>query len=134
MANRTKRLALKAGLGVAAIAAAAGAYYFFGKEGKKHRKKAEVWVSKAKRDVIQELKKLKTVSAKTYKQTVQKVAGKYKKLASEHPEEIQYLTDKLTADWKKIEKHLPREVKSVAKRVIRIKPKARKSVTKSRKR
>lgn len=107
MATKNKHLVLKAGLGAAAIAAVAGAYYFFGKDGAKHRAAAQVWVSRAKKDVLAEVKKLKNVNEKTYKSVTAKVMAKYAKFKKENPEAYALLAKEFKTHWPKIKKHLP---------------------------
>lgn len=106
MATKDKHLVLKAGLGAAAIAAAAGAYYFFGKGGAKHRAKALVWANRAKKDVLTEVKKLKNVSQKSYNLAVTKVMKRYAKFQKENPEAYALLIKEVRAHWPKIAKHL----------------------------
>ncbi len=118
MPSKNKHLVLKAGLGIAAVAAAAGTYYFFGKDGKKHRAKAATWVDHAKKDVVKEVSKLKNVSERSYTQAVNKIITKYKKLQKDHPEEVKALSQKLVADWKKIEKHLPVPAKTAVRKMV----------------
>jgi len=48
-------------VGAGAIAAGAGAYYFLGKDGKKHQKEVKAWVNKKKVEVENKLKKIKSV-------------------------------------------------------------------------
>lgn len=113
MAKKNNRLVLKAGLGAAAIAAAAGAYYFFGKSGAKHRKAAQVWVNQAKKDVLAEVKKLKGVSEKTYSASVAKVMKRYSKFQKENPEAYALLAKEFKNHWPKIKKHLPLTVRKI---------------------
>ena len=99
---------LKVGLGVAAAAAAAGAYYFLGKGGAKNRKAVTGWVMQAKKDVVAQVEKLKTVNAKTYTQVVNKVMAKYKKFQKENPEAYALLVKEFKTHWPKIAKKLPK--------------------------
>ncbi len=114
MATKNRHLVLKAGLGVAAIAAAAGTYYFFGKDGKSHRKSAQAWVNNAKRDVLSQVKKLKEVNEKTYNMVAAKVMDKYSKFQKENPETYALLAKEIKSHWPKIKKHLPRPLRKIA--------------------
>jgi hypothetical protein len=109
--KKNNHLVLKAGLGVAAIAAAAATYYFFGKDGAKHRKSARVWVNRAKKDVLTEVKKLKNVNEKTYNHIAAKVLAKYAKFKKENPEAYALLAKEFKTHWPKIAKHLPASAK-----------------------
>ena len=112
MATKSNHTALKAGLGaaVAAVAAAAAGDYFFGKDGKKHRKTASAWMDKAKDELVAELQKLKSVSGKSYYQAAARVIAKYQKFEKDHPKEFGMLKKELKDHWKKIEKHLPAKI------------------------
>jgi len=95
--------------GVAAIAAAVAAYYYFGKDGKKNRESSQAWIVKVKADVLAEVKKLKNVSQETYTQSLGKVLKKYKKSKKENPEAYALLEKELKSHWPKIAKHLPKD-------------------------
>jgi len=114
MTTKNNHLVLKAGLGVAALAATAGAYYFFGKNGAKHRKSALSWVNGAKKDVLAEVKKLKVVNEKTYNTVATKVMKKYKKFQKENPEAYALLAKEFKSHWPKIKKHLPAPLRKIA--------------------
>ncbi len=113
MATKNRHLVLKAGLGAAALAATAGAYYFFGKDGAKHRKSAQVWVNRAKKDVLAEVKKLKNVNEKTYNTAAAKVMKKYAKFQKENPEAYALLAKEFKTHWPKIKKHLPTAARKI---------------------
>ena len=59
--------ALAIGAGVAAVGA--GAYYLFGKNGKKHQKKLKVKIEKAKVKINSNIEKAKKVVTPIYKKT-----------------------------------------------------------------
>ena len=107
---------LKAALGLAGIAAAAGAYYFFGKNGKKHRQSAKAWMDKARREIVAELHKLKSVSSASYAKAAASVINRYKKFQKENPREFAKLSAELKGQWQNIQKHLPRLKSPVKKR------------------
>jgi len=114
--SKSGRAGLKTGLGLAAIAAAAGAYYFFGSaESRQHRKQATAWANRAKKDLVGELKNLKTVSRKSYAAAAAQVLAKYKKFQQEHPQEYARLKQELGGQWQKIEKHLPKSAKQAVR-------------------
>ena len=116
MPIKNNRLELKAGLGLAAIAAAATAYYFFGKKGKGHRKTVAVWAGKAKREVAAELKKLKKFTPETYSKTVNKVVAKYQKFQKQYPAEFAALSSELKTAGAQILKHLSAKPQRTAKK------------------
>lgn len=117
--KKKNHLGLEVALGTTALATAAATYYFFGKDGAKHRNKATTWAHKAKKDVVQELQKLKNVSEQNYKTTVKKVITKYKKFEKENPKEFAMISTQLQSQWKNIQKHLPKSVKAGLKKKAR---------------
>jgi hypothetical protein len=113
MTTKKNGLFVKTGLGVAAVAAIAGAYYFFGKDGDKYRKSAQAWVNKAKKDMLAEIKKLKSLNEKMYHTVARKVLGKYAKFKQANPEVYALLAKELASYWPKIKKHLPKPIKKI---------------------
>ncbi|MES3031149.1 MAG: hypothetical protein V4697_01910 [Patescibacteria group bacterium] len=79
---------------------AAGAYFLFGPNGKKHQKQAKSWAIKMKGEVIEKLEKAKDVSEANYHEIIDKVTTKYAtgKYAAE--EEVQELAADLKKHWK----------------------------------
>jgi hypothetical protein len=116
MPVKNNHLKLKAGLGLAAVAAAAATYYFFGKHGKAHRKTAATWAHKAKRDAAAELKKLKSFTPANYSKAINKVVAKYQKFQKQHPAEFAALSKELKTAGSKILKHLSAKPKPAAKK------------------
>lgn len=80
---------------MALAAAAAGAYYFFGKDGKKHQAQASKWVKQAKTDVLKEVKRLKRISRPMYDKAVSQVIAEYKKIKSVDKQDLEKLSKEL---------------------------------------
>jgi hypothetical protein len=105
---------LKVGLGLAAIAAAAaGAYFFYGPDGKKHRKNMKAWAVKAKGEIMEKMETLTEVSEKTYNQTVDAVLAKYKKLKHVAPKELAQVQKELKASWKSVKSEIEKAAKKL---------------------
>ncbi len=108
MAAKTKiskgKVAAGVGVAAAALAAGAAAYYFSGRNGAKSRAKAKKWVSDAKREVVSELRKLKTLNKGAYDRTVEAVAGRYRKLKDVAPGELAALTREMKGHWGNVSK------------------------------
>ena len=106
-----------AAAGAAALAAAAAtAYYFaFDKGAKKHRQTAKDWASKAKTEVITELKKLKTFTKPAYEGAVKEVLKKYGEYEKTAPGEISKLQKDLMSQWGKISTYMQSKAKPVKK-------------------
>lgn len=95
------------GLGLAALAAAAATtYYFYGKDGKKHRTQAKAWSNSAKTEVVKQIKGMKKVSKVAYDQAVKQVLTKYKQAKKIDPAELASLGAELKGYWDNISKHL----------------------------
>ena len=93
--------------GIAAIGAtlagiAAGAYFFFGPNGKKNQKNAKAWAIKMKADVIEKLEAAKEVTEPIYGNIIDVVAKKYAKGTKATQEEIDELASDLKKHWKAI--------------------------------
>jgi len=126
--KKTQKKVLGAGLGIAALAAAAaGAYYLTGKEGAKHRKKLSAWATKAKKDIVSEIGKLQKVSKQTYHKAVQDVASKYQGLKNVDPKELQALITDAKGHWENI----AQEIKTAAGSAANIVAKAKKARSKT---
>lgn len=104
---------IKAGLGLAAVAAAAaGAYYFYGKDGAKNRKQLKSWVVKAKGELMEEIESLKDVSETTYDKSVDKVLAKYKKLKTVAPKEWAQVQKDFKSSWKSVKSEIAKAAKA----------------------
>ena len=98
---------LSGALGLAALAAAAaGAYYFYGKNGAAHRKQLKGWAVKARGEVMERMENLKDVSRSGYIKTVDQVMKKYRTLKNVTPAELAALGRELKSHWSAIEKQL----------------------------
>lgn len=116
MQTKNTHLKLRAGLGLAAVATAATAYYFFGKNGKTHRKTAAAWAVKAKREAAAELKKLRNLTSENYSKTINKVVAKYQKFQKQYPSEFAALSNQLKNAGTQILKHLPSKPKRATRK------------------
>jgi hypothetical protein len=108
MNKKQKKIAVEAGMGLAAITAAtaAGVYFLSGKKGAKNRKKVKGWMLKAKGEVLQEMEHMKNMSEGRYKDTIDAMAERYKILKSVDQKELDHLVKELKGHWKNIKKDL----------------------------
>ncbi len=91
-----------AGVGMAALAAAAGAIFFYGTDaGKKHRKEISSWMIRMKADIMDKMAEMKDWSEVSYADVVDAVASKYKVLKNIDTTELAALT----SDLKSIGRH-----------------------------
>lgn len=106
------------GVGLAAVAAAAaGAYFLYGTEaGKKKRKEVRGWMLKAKGEMLDKIEALKDVSEETYNQVVDTVAKRYEGVKNVDPIELAALVRDVKNHWRGIKKTLTTGTKSKAKR------------------
>lgn len=100
--NTLTKIAL---VGVAA-AAIAGGYFFYGKDGAKHRKKIKAWSIKAKGEILEKLEKAKEISEEVFHQTIDTVSAKYAKAKGVTPEDIELFTKELKKHWKDIKREI----------------------------
>lgn len=92
------------GLAAGVFAALAAGYYFYGKGGKQHRKQASVWSKKAKKEMLQKIKQMKTVTKTAYHTAAGEVLAKYKLAKSIDPKELLSFGQELKAHWAEISK------------------------------
>ena len=92
--NNTSKTTL-AILGAGAVALAASSYYFFGPEGKIHRKKALGWMIKMKGEVVEKLSEASDVSEDTYHKIVDSVLASYVGLNKVAKPELEEFADSL---------------------------------------
>jgi len=108
----------KAGLGIAAIAAAAGAYYFYGsKHAPSNRKQMKGWMIKAKGELVEKMEKMKDISQASYEAAVNQITEKYGKLKDIDPQDLQAMAHDFKRHWKSISSQMkPAVKKAVAKK------------------
>ncbi len=95
-----KKMAIGAGI-VAVGAATGGAYYILGPNAKAHQKKAAELMAKIKKEVQDDIKKAKEVSAPLYHKAVDIVSKNYAKQYKAHAPEIKAFANKLKKEWEK---------------------------------
>lgn len=106
----------KIGIGAAALAAAAGAYYFYGsKHAAKHRKGMKSWMVKARSEAMEQMENLKDLTKENYQVVVNEIVAKYKKAKNISPAELAVLAQDLREAWGKISSHLNGPKKTVRK-------------------
>jgi len=104
--NVKKVAAVGAGMALVA-AAAAGAYFLYGtKEGARKRKQIKGWTLRVKGEVLEKMEKLKDVNEKVYRETVDTVAEKYRKIKNIDSEELDAVVKELKNHWKNIHQHI----------------------------
>lgn len=119
MAKKTSSHKVAQGLGLAALAAAAaGVYYFYGPTGAKHKKALKSWAVKAKGEVMENLENMKELSQAAYKNAVDNVLDKYRRVKNIDPKELAILSAELKGHWNRISKHLnaPKARKKTSKK------------------
>ena len=136
------KTAAEVGAGLAALAAAASAgYYFYGSDNaKKHRAAASKWAKGMKNDVVKEAKKLQKVSQKDIAKIVDKAAAAYATARSVNPQEVKAAAAELKKNWKRVSEEVSsraskavKSVKKAAKKAAK-RPAAKKSAKKTRRR
>jgi gas vesicle protein len=129
--STTNKVALGAGIAALAVAGIAGAYFLYGKNGAKNRKKISSWMLKAKGEALEKIEKLKDINEDVYNMTVDTIADKYNKLKNTTPEEIAQFTKEMKSHWKSIKKDLAPKAKKVAKKATTAKKVVAKTAAKT---
>lgn len=93
------------GIALAAIAAAA-TYFLTGKRGKENREKIAAWTLKMKGEVLEQMKKLKTINKEAYHALVDEVAVRYGRAERVSAAEMDHLKDEVKGAWAHISKQL----------------------------
>lgn len=103
--NDKKSAAPKVIMGVATlVAAAAGAYFLYGKEGAKNRTKVKGWALKMKGEVLERLEQLQDVSEEVYTKVVDEVSAQYRKLQNVDTSELEATVKDMKRHWKNIKR------------------------------
>lgn len=96
-------------IGITAAAVAAGAYFFLGPDGKKHRKQMKSWMVQMKGDVLEKLEDAKEVTEPVYNEIIDTVADSYA-VANKIPRsEIGALAKDLKRHWNTIRRAMNSE-------------------------
>lgn len=101
---KINKLAIGAGVAAVVAAAAAGAYFLYGRDGVKNRKQLKSWIVKMKAEVMEGLEKLKVVNEGAYNAVVDAVAEKYGKAKDISPKELAILVKEMKGHWRRISK------------------------------
>lgn len=111
----------------ATLAAAALGVYFYGKDGKKHRKKFKSWMLRAKADVLDKVEGLKDVTKEKYNEVVESVVAKYAKMKRVSKKDADALKKKLKSHWNEIHRQSQSAKKRASKKRKAAKSTKRKS-------
>lgn len=106
-ANNTKKgnTGLKVGAGIVIAAAAiAGAYFLYGKDGAKNRKKIKGWALKMKGEVLERMEEMPELTHGAYLQIIEEVAKTYKPLRNVDSKDLATTVQELEGHWKNIAK------------------------------
>lgn len=97
------------GAGLAAIAAAAGTYFFYGsKNAPKRRTHVKAWSLKAKGEILKRVEKLSQMDEATYHKIIKEVARKYKTLKRLDPNDVVEFVGELKNHWDDIAAEIAR--------------------------
>lgn len=104
---------------VAAVGAAAGAYYFYGsKDAKKHRVEAAAWMKKAEKEIITQAKRLKEemFTRENYEKIVSQVSAKYREMKDVGKDEVDDFVESLNDAWDDIQEKKLKSPQSKSKK------------------
>jgi len=115
MKKNNKRISgVAVGAGIAALGA--GAYYLFGPKAKTHQKKAKALMEKMKKEVMNEIKKVKKVTPPIYHKTIEIVSKNYAKQYKLHEKDVKAFADKLKKEWKDVDKIIKKSTNTPKKK------------------
>ena len=109
-------------IGASLAGIAAGAYYFFGKDAKKHQKHAKAWALKMKADVIEKLEQAREITEPVYHEIIDTIAKEYVKGMKASKGEVDAMAMDLKKHWKSISrlaKAAKNEIAKDAKKVVK---------------
>ncbi|MDO8240474.1 MAG: hypothetical protein Q7T51_00610 [Candidatus Moranbacteria bacterium] len=98
------KVATLAVIGASLAGLAATAYFFFGKNGKKHQKQAKAWAIKMKGEVVEKLEMAREITEPVYNEIIDTVSKEYKKGKKASQPEIEELAKDLKKHWKSMSK------------------------------
>ncbi len=113
--SRKKVLTIGA-IGAAVATIGAGAYYLLGPNAKEHQKKVKGLMTKMKKEVIKDVKKVKDLTAPTYNKIVDTVSETYTKNYDEYKKDIQGFAKKLKEEWEDASKLVKKKISSSKKK------------------
>ncbi len=115
--DHTKRnSALGAGALAAGAALAAGYYFYGSKDAKKHRKAAEKWANDLKKDVAREIKDLEKVSKKDVTRIVNQAAKSYAALSELDTSDVMAAAKELKDNWETLTDEVTKKTKKTTKK------------------
>ncbi len=123
---------VKVGAGIAlAAAAVAGAYFLYGQNGAKNRKKVRGWALRMKGEILEGIENTAELTQAAYGRLVEEVAERYKSLDNVDPKELQVMIKEIKGHWASIHKQLTSK-KAVSKTKAAAKKVVKKAATKAR--
>lgn len=109
-----------AGIGIALIAAAAGAFFLYGKHAPKRRQAVRSWMLKAKSEVLEQIEQLPTIDKETYYGLIDAAAERYLKLKEVNSSEVAGLVKELRGYWSGLSKQFSSKTpKKAAKKSVK---------------
>jgi len=105
MRKKTANKIIKAGVGLAALAAA-GSYFLYGKKGAENREMIAGWTLKMKGEVLEKMEEIKELNEDKYYKLVDAVAVRYKRLKRVSASELKHMVKELKGGWEHIKKQI----------------------------
>lgn len=102
--KNNKKIAKVVGIGAGAAAIAAGSYFLFGPEGKKHRKQTKEWMDNMKNEVMERVGDMKDISEDTFHNIIDTIVFAYMATGEATHPELQEFAESLKKQWKNIAK------------------------------
>jgi hypothetical protein len=90
------------GVGLAALAAAAGAFFIYGKDAAKNRRAMKGWALKLKGEVLEKVENLTSANRGAYHKVVDQVTKRYRRMKNVNKKELDSLVSDLKRGWSQI--------------------------------
>lgn len=110
----------------ALIAAAAGAYFLYGKDAPKRRKAAKSWMLKAKAEVLEKMENMSDLDKNGYYELIDAAVAKYTDIKDVNTADIASLGKELKGYWSGIKQQFAPKKKTAKKTVKKVTKKAAK--------
>ena len=116
--NAERALAIGGGVALAA-ALILGAYFLYGKDGAKNRKKVRGWALKMKGEILEKMEQIPEISEEIYSKLIDEASSRYEALKNVDPEELKEMVKELKGHWDSIQEQMAPKAKALKNKVVK---------------
>jgi len=114
---------LVGGVFLLALMGSVASYFLGGDKNKNNRAKAKAWMTKARDEVMRDLKRVGRVSEKEFERIITKVQNRYAGLKSVDNRELKAFISDMRKHWKEVVREVKKGTKKAAKTRAKVKKK-----------